>query len=216
LRLPSIFGNPNYYVTGSTTCGTSNTPTTACVAQAPGFAWNHGDVQPQITTIWLGVVGPGVDQAGHDDTTWSDHTDIRPTMLTLLGLTDDYQQEGRALTEKFTGWARPSAVKKGSDFVKLAQALKQINAPVGPLALATLHASTVAMESNAVGDATYTNIKSQLDSYRTQRDALAAQILSVLEGAEYSGTPIPKDTEQNLIQQAQDLLSSVETYAGSF
>jgi hypothetical protein len=131
-------------------------------------------------------------------------------------LTDDYQHEGRALAEEFTGWARPSAVKKGGDFVKLAQALKQINAPVGPLALATLHASTVAMESNAVGDATYTNIKSQLDSYRIQRDALAAQILSVLEGAEYSGTPIPKDTEQNLIQQAQDLLSSVEIYAGSF
>jgi hypothetical protein len=64
-RSPSftIFGNPDYYATGSTTCGTSLTPAIDCVAQAPGFAWNHGDVQPQITTIWLGMAGPGVDQA---------------------------------------------------------------------------------------------------------------------------------------------------------
>jgi hypothetical protein len=40
--------------------------------------------------------------------------------------------------------------------------------------------------------------------------------LSVLEGAEYSGTPIPDATANNMIQQAQSLLSSLETYAGSF
>ncbi len=47
-----------------------------------------------------------------------------------------------------------------------------------------------------------------------QRDTLAAQILAALEAAEYSGTPIPGATANNLIQQAQALLSSVETYAG--
>jgi hypothetical protein len=218
LRSPSftIFGNPDYYATGSTTCGTSLSPATACVSQAPGFAWNHGDVQPQITTIWLGMAGPGVDQFGVDNTTWSDHTDTRPTMITLLGLKDDYQHEGRALVEKLTGWAQPSAVKQSANFVALTQALKQINAPVGPLGLASLHASTVALESDDINDATYTSIENQLDSYRAQRDALAAQILSVLEEAEFNGTPIPDATANNLIQQAQSLLSSVETYAGSF
>jgi hypothetical protein len=217
-RNPSftIFANPDYFVTGSTACGTSPTPATACVTQTPGFAWNHGDVQPQITTIWLGMAGPGIDQAGLDSTTWSDHTDIRPTTLTLVGLKDDYQQEGRALVEKFTGWAQPSAVKKSTNFVALAQAFKQINAPVGRLGLASLHASTVAMESGDINnDGTYTSIETQLDSYRVQRDALEAQILSVLEGAQYSGTPIPDATANDLIQQAQSLLSSVETYAGS-
>jgi hypothetical protein len=215
LRTPSftMFANPDYFVTGSTVCGTSLTPATSCVAQVPGFAWNHGDVQPQITTIWLGMAGPGVDQAGLDSTTWSDHTDIRPTTLALLGLKDDYQHEGRALVEKFTGWAQPSAVKKDGNFVALAQVLKQINAPVGPLGLASLHASTVALQSNEPSDTKYTNIENQLDSYRTQRDALAAQILAVLEAAEYSGTPIPSATANSLIQQAQALLSSVETYA---
>jgi hypothetical protein len=217
LRNPSfiIFGNPDYFVTGSTACGTSLNPATACVTQVPGFAWNHGDVQPQITTTWLGMAGPGVDQAGVDSTTWSDHTDIRPTMLTLVGLTDDYQHEGRALVEDLTGWAQPAPVKQSANFVSLAQALKQISAPVGPLGLASLHASTVALESNSTSDATYTSIENQLISYTSQRDALASQILSLLEAAEYSGTPIPTNTANTLIQQAHDLLSSVETYSSS-
>src|SRR6267154_5351629 len=216
LRTPSftIFANPDYFVTGSTACGTSATPATACVAQVPGFAWNHGDVQPQITTIWLGMAGPGVDQAGLDSTTWSDHTDIRSKTLTLLGLKDDYQHEGRAPVEKFTGWAQPSAVKKSANFVALAQVLKQINAPVGPLGLASLHASTVAMESGDTNnDSTFTSIEGQLDSFRVQRDGLVAQILPLLEAAEFDGTPIPDGTANSLIQQAQSLLSSVEAYA---
>jgi len=218
LRTPSftLFANPDYFVTGSTACGTSTTPATDCVKQAPGFAWNHGDVQPQITTIWLGMAGPGIDQAGLDSVTWSDHTDIRATTMTLVGLQDDYQLDGRALTEKFTGWAQPSAVKKSGNFVALAQVLKQINAPVGPFGLATLHASTVAMESgDANNDSTFTSIEGQLDSFRTQRDALVAQIVPLLEAAEFDGTPIPDGTANSLIQQAQSLLSSVEAYAGS-
>ncbi|HXH67944.1 MAG TPA: hypothetical protein VNI81_12145 [Candidatus Limnocylindrales bacterium] len=218
LRNPSftIFANPDYFITGSTACGTSTSPATDCVKQAPGFAWNHGDVQPQITTIWLGMAGPGIDQAGLDSVTFSDHTDIRATTLTLVGLQDDYQLDGRALTEKFTGWAQPSAVKKSGNFVALAQALKQINAPVGPLGLASLHASTVAMKSGDTNnDSTFTSIEGQLDSFRVQRDALVAQILPLLEAAEFDGTPIPTATAQSLIQQAQALLASVEAYAGS-
>jgi hypothetical protein len=216
LRTPSftIFGNPDYFITGSTACGTSATPATSCVAQVPGFAWNHGDEQKQITTTWLGMVGPGVVQDGVDSVTWSDHTDDRPTMLTLLGLKDDYQHEGRALTEKFTGWARPAAVKKGGTYLALAQVLKQIDAPLGPLGVATVHASTVAMESGDVNsDATYISIEGQLASFAAQRDALVAQIVPLLEAAEFNGTPIPEATASSLIQQAQTLLSNVEAYA---
>jgi len=160
------------------------------------------------------MVGPGVDQAGVDSVTWSDHTDVRPTMLTLLGLKDDYHHEGRALTEKFTGWARPAAVQKGGTFLALAQVLKQINAPLGPLGVASLHASTVAIESGDMNnDATYTSIEGQLASFAAQRDALVAQIVPLLEAAEFDGTPIPEATAQSLIQQAQSLRSSVEAYA---
>jgi hypothetical protein len=136
-------------------------------------------------------------------------------MLVLLGLKDDYQHEGRALTEKLDGWAQPSAVKKGGNFVALAQVFKQINAPVGPLGLASLHASTVGIESNDPGDATYSNVESQLASFTSQRDALAAQILALLEAAEFNNQPIPDQQAASLIQAAQSLLSNVQSFANS-
>jgi hypothetical protein len=205
----TLFADPNYFLfAGARNC---NSP---CVTEQPGFAWNHGDYQSDIATTWLGIVGPGVDQTGVDSITWSDHTDIRPTMLVLLGLKDDYSHSGRALTEKFVGWAQPAAVKKDGNFVALAQALKQIDAPVGPLGLASLHASTVALESgDSNSDATYTSIESRLASYTAQRDALVAQILPLLEAAEFDGTPIPDAAAQSLVQQALALLSSVQTYS---
>jgi hypothetical protein len=209
-----MFANPDYFITGSTACGTSTTPQTSCVTQQAGFAWNHGDVQPQITTTWLGIVGPGIDDEGVDSRTFSDHTDVRPTMLTLLGLKDDYTHDGRALVEKFDGFAGPFAVKRSDNFVALARALKQITAPVGPLALASLHASTVAMESgNAQDDSTYTSIENQLVSFTAQRDALVAQITPLLEAAEMDGTPIPEEVANSLIHQAAALLANVQAFA---
>jgi hypothetical protein len=136
-------------------------------------------------------------------------------LLTLVGLKDDYQHEGRALVEHLKGWAQPSAVKKSDNFVALAKVLKQINAPVGPLGLASLQASTVAMESgSAADDSTYASIENQLASYTAQRNALVAQIVPLLEAAEFNGTPISDGTAANLIQQGQKLLSSVQSYAG--
>ena len=217
LRTPSftIFANPDYFVTGSTACGTSATPATACVAQVPGFAWNHGDEQKQITTTWLGLVGPGVEQKGVDSVTWSDHTDDRPTMLTLLGLTDDYQHEGRALVEDFKGWAQPHAVRESETFIRLARALKKIDAPLGPLGVASVHASTVALESNDAGDARFTSIENQLASFAAQRDALVAKIISLLEEAQFDNKRIPEEKAERLIEEAHDLLSSVQSYSGS-
>ena len=52
------------------------------------FAWNHGGIQPEIATTWVGMVGPGVEKK-QPGQVWTDHTDIRPTMLALLGLKDD-------------------------------------------------------------------------------------------------------------------------------
>jgi hypothetical protein len=218
LRTPSftMFANDDYFVTGSSACGTSTTPATSCVTQVPGFAWNHGDVQPQITTTWLGMVGPGIVPAGVDHWTWSDHTDVRPTTLTLVGLKDDYSHEGRALVEEFKGWAQPASVKHGGSFVPLAQALKQITAPVGPLGLASLHASTVAMEGgNSTDDSAYTGIENHLSSFTAERDALVAQMQPLLEAAEHDGTPIPDLKAAILILQAEDLLWRVQIYSSS-
>jgi hypothetical protein len=200
----TMFADPNYFLfAGAPNC------TLQCVTQLPGFAWNHGDVQPEITTTWLGMVGPGVAQGGIDSTTWSDHTDIRPTMMTLLGLKDDYSHDGRALVEDLNGYAKPAAVKQSGKFVALSQIYKQLDACVGQFGLKTLSISTRALESNDSGDSTYTNLENQLLSFDNQRDALAAQMIALLEGAEFNGQPFSNDQAKSLIAQGQALLDQV-------
>jgi hypothetical protein len=206
----TMFADPNYFLfAGAPNC------TSPCVTQQPGFAWNHGDVQADITTTWLGMVGPGVDQTGIDSTTWSDHTDIRPTMLMLLGLKDDYGHDGRVLLEDLTGWAIPAAAKKGGSFVPLAQMYKRINATVAELGLASLKVSTKALESgSATDDSTYTDLENQLSSLTSERDALASQMIALLEGAEFNGQPINGSQAQQLIAQGQALLDQINALAG--
>jgi hypothetical protein len=205
----AMFADPNYFLfAGAPNC---NSP---CVTEPPGFAWNHGDVQPDITTTWLGMVGPGVDQTGIDSRTWSDHTDIRPTMLMLLGLKDDYQHEGPALTEDLAGWARPAATKKGGSFIPLAQMYKRINAPVGELGLASLTVSTRALKSgNATDDSTYTHLEDKLLSITSERNALASQMIALLEGAEFNGQAISRLQALRLIVQGQALIHQVNVLA---
>jgi hypothetical protein len=199
----TMFADPNYFLfAGAPNC------TSPCVTQQPGFAWNHGDVNPDINTTWLGMVGPGVANLGIDSSTWSDHTDIRPTMLMLLGLKDDYAHDGRALTEDLNGWAIPAAAKKNGGYAKLAPVYKQIQAILGQFGLDTLAASTKALESgNATDDSTYANLENELSSLGNQRDALASQMINLLEGAEFNNQPITQQQAQPLITQAQTLLN---------
>ncbi len=204
----TLFADPNYFLFAA--APNCNSP---CVTEQPGFAWNHGDVQPEITTTWLGMVGPGVDQAGIDSTTWSDHTDIRPTLMLLLGLQDDYSHDGRALTEVFSGWARPAATKKSGAYIKVAQAYKQIDAAVGQFGLATLSASTRALESNSSGDATYADLENQLATLTSDRNALATTMIGLLEGAEFGGQPISEHQAQSLVSEAQVLIAEANALA---
>lgn len=203
----TMFADPNYFLfAGAPNCSS------ACATINPAFAWNHGDVQPDITTTWLGMVGPGVDQTGIDSATWSDHTDIRPTILTLVGLKDDYGHDGRVLVEDLTGYAQPSAVKQSDSFVALAQIYKQLDACVGQFGLATLNVSTRALESgSASDDSTYINLETQLASFGSQRDGLAAQMIALLEGAEFNGQPFSDAQAQSLISQGQALLNQVNS-----
>lgn len=206
LRTPTftMFGNPDYFfVTGAPNCNSS------CVNEEPGFAWNHGDVQPEITTTWLGMVGPGIERKGLDSSTWSDHTDIRPTMMVLLGLKDDYTHDGRALVEDFKFVAIPKTAQ-GATFRDLADVYKQIDAPIGKLSLDSLKISTRAMESNSTGDATYNNLENRLDAFTTERDVLQSKIIGMLEGAEFNGLGINQQQAQTLIGQAHDLLYQVK------
>ena len=50
-----------------------------------GFAWNHGDIQPEIARTFIGIVGPGVKNLGvtMPQDFFTDHVDLRPTMMSL-------------------------------------------------------------------------------------------------------------------------------------
>jgi hypothetical protein len=157
------------------------------------------------------MVGPGVKNSGVSDEIWSDHTDIRPTMLLLTGLTDDYQHEGRALVETLDSASLPNAVGgSGQAFTDVARALKQIDAPVGPLGLASLKISTRALAGD---DETYSALESKLTDFTTTRDSLVGQMLNLLEGAEFGGTFISSAAAHSLVQQANSLLGSVTELA---
>jgi len=89
-RTPTLtmFAHPDYFFfAGAPNC---NSPCVTVPTTPPTstFAWNHGGIQEEIAQTWLGVVGPGVRKLGQDNDTWLDHTDVRPTMLSLLGLQD--------------------------------------------------------------------------------------------------------------------------------
>jgi hypothetical protein len=209
-RTPSfvLFGDSNYFFfAGAQNC------TSPCVTENPGFAWNHGDVQKDIVTTWLGLVGPGVQSKGVDADTWSDHTDIRPTMLLLAGLKDDYIHDGRALVEDLNRDVLPPSLCNESVFIKLAAAYKQINAPVGQLGLDSLTVSTRAIESNDPRDQTYNSLEKQLTQITSQRNALANHMKRLLEDAEFRGQTLDDTTVNQLVDQANALLTQVSQLA---
>ena len=119
----ALFAKPDYFLSpGAANCST------ACVSVNSGFAYNHGDVAAEINTNYLGLAGPGVKHLGLDGQapstgpnsagpnsgqvvvpnsgttgTWVDETDIRPTLIYLTGLKDDYENDGRVISEVLAG-----------------------------------------------------------------------------------------------------------------
>ena len=214
LRVPNfiLFANPDFFLEGSLTgivlpC-TPAVDAASCFAEEPGFAWNHGDFQNQITQTWLGLVGPGVRKQGEIGT-FTDHTDIRPTILSLVGLKDDYGHDGRVLAEAIHDHSLPSSLREHKDtFEKLANAYKQINAPRGVLGASTLPGiSTKALSSN---DIVYDELEAKIVSLTQQRNEIAGQMIAVLEAAAFDNQPIDEEAAQKLIDQAGDLLQDAK------
>jgi hypothetical protein len=217
-RTPTFteFADPNYFLsTGAASCDPTDAGATPCTKSEGhgGFAWNHGDVTPDIVTTWLGMVGPGVRIAGVNGSVWTDHADIRPTLMALTGLKDDYTHDGRVITEIMS--PPPKALRPHlGTLMRLGQIYKEINAPVGPLSLASLKiAYDAAASGSATDDSTYTSLDQQLAQITATRDSLAGQMRSMLEGAAFNGQMIDEQQAQSLIAQGQALLSQVQTLA---
>src|SRR5436190_3433772 len=150
LRTPSftLFGNADYFFQSS--CAAGSDPNQAgCPIVGPRFAWNHGDDNPEIARTWAGIVGPGIRTLGQTGTVWTDHTDLRPTMLSLLGLTDDYRDDGNLVAQVVDDSALPPAVlAHRSAYEQLQSRLKQLNAPFGQFG----HDAEVVSTTAVVGD----------------------------------------------------------------
>ena len=138
---------------------------------------------------------------------FSDHTDIRPTMMSLAGLTDDYAHDGRVLIEIMTDGAVPSTLQQHrATFARLASTYKAINAPLGTLGMKTLQSATAAIQGN---DATYIAFLAQLKALTGQRNTIAGHMIQMIEGAEYAGLPFNDIAAQVHITLGQNLLGAV-------
>ena len=174
----------------------------------PLFARNHGDISAEIAQTWVGFVGPGVGNQGIEDKLWSDHTDVRPTMLTLLGLRDDYVHDGRVLMEILETQAVPGAMlQHRSTLLKLAAIYKQINAPFGQLGMQSLAVSTAAIKSGSPRGRRHVCPAFRPDpGVDESREGLVIQMKAMLNGAAFGGQVIDEGHAKDLIAAAEKLL----------
>jgi arylsulfatase A-like enzyme len=205
----TMFGNDNYFFfTGK---GGACVNQSDCVSEETGFAWNHGDFQRDITRTWAGMAGPGVRQLGRHDNVFSDHTDVRPTMIALLGLKDDYVHDGRVLAEWVEQRALPSGIRQRQEnFVELAEIYKQLNAPLGDLGMASLVYANRSITGN---DKVYARYLDKIGDITDGRTKLANDIKAVLDAAAFHNQPVDEGSEDDLGSRARALIDRVKELA---
>jgi hypothetical protein len=205
-----MFGDADYYHRNAgrpTDC--ARPP--ACVQQNSQFAWNHGGIQPPVVASWFGLVGPGVKKLGVTHDVFSDHADIRPTTMALLGLKDSYVHDGRVLVEFLDDRVLAGFAVQRQSFVRLAQAYKQLNAPAGQLGRNSLTLATQAIKG---GDVSYADYLSKVERIAEYRDALARDIKLQLSGPVFAGRPLNAQNAEVLGARASGLIDDVEELAG--
>jgi hypothetical protein len=221
-RTPTLtmFALPDYFLFASSAPCDEGDSTPPCITvpttpPTSTFAWNHGGIQPEIATTWLGMVGPGVRHSHNDASVWADHTDTRPTMLALVGLQDQYVHDGRVLIGQLDGDVLPHALREHRRTVRrLGAVYKQLNAPFGQFAMSTLQASTRAIKGGSPSDdSRYTWIEDQIATLTTARGTLATQIRDALDATAFHQTPINESQARAWIAQAQALIVQAEALA---
>jgi hypothetical protein len=217
LRTPSFtpFAQEDYYVTSYNPTATPPACTgdfSDCVYESPGYAWNHGGFQSTIATTWLGLVGPGVKVAGMDTTTWTDHVDIRPTILSLAHLSDDYVHDGRIISEQLESSVLPINIETNvAAYQELGAVYKQLNAPFGSVGVDSLvYATPNVTTTDATAHQTYLNT---IQSFTAARNALASTIRAYLDAAAFSGGPFDAKTAAGYSRQAKQLIGQMHKLA---
>jgi hypothetical protein len=215
----TLFADPDwfFFATGGGNCATPADCASIPPRTSQSFAWNHGDLQQEIATTWAGYVGPGVSRQGDVGSVWTDHTDLRPTMLTLLGLKDGYQTDGRAVTQILNENAVPVSLRvHHPSLQKLGSTYKQLMASFGEFSMNTLTASTNALGSGTTADdSKYNLIESQIQALTDQRNALAAQIRTGLNDAQFNDVELSENQIKGWTSSAQDIIDASAALAAS-
>jgi hypothetical protein len=226
LRFPTytLFPKPDYFFSASGSNVSINN----------NFAYDHGYYSPNIDVTWVGFAGKGVEVGGVDGPqpdqgnqpsdpesthtvpqasqvgTWVEETDIRPTMLYLLGLRDDYRSDGHVITQAVQHITRALAAT-----AQLAAGYDQIESSVGQFGTDTLIADTKALASGSSSDdSAYQAEQSTLRNLADDRDEAVARIKKVLNGAAgnegWHHGEVRHDLSlvQNLLQRADALAGS--------
>jgi len=142
--------------------------------------------------------------------TWVEETDIRPTMLYLLRLKDDYESDGHVISQ-----ALASTPRSLSSTDALAAAYDQIESSVGRFATDTLIADTKALASgSSSSDAAYTREQRELRVLSSSRDLLATRIKKELSDAAQGQEPNRLEVVAELVL-VQTLLHSADAFAAS-
>jgi hypothetical protein len=213
LRTPTytLFPKPDYFFS---TSGPN-------VSINSSFAYDHGYYSPNIDVTWAAMTGPGVARRGvdgpepaagnqaHDPEsnhtvpqasrvgTWVEEADLRPTMLYLTGLRDDYQSDGHVISQALSrvpfSLAATQLLAKGYD---------QINSSVGAFATDTLIADTKALASgSASDDSAYSAEQRSLQRLADARDRVATRIKETLADAAAGHTPGLGEILRGLFQE---------------
>jgi hypothetical protein len=123
-----------------------------------------------------------------------------------------FRSSSRHLDETLRENAMPKSLSEGDAFTKLAQAYKQINAPLGDLGMDALTISTAALAGD---NQTYTALENQITAIAAERNAIAAQMIRLLNDAEFNGKRISDDSAERLVDQAKRLLEQVRRLRGN-
>ncbi len=226
LRTPTytIFPKPDYFFS---TSGPN-------VSVLSTFAYDHGYYSPNIDVTWVGIAGKGVKVGGVDGPspaqgnqpsdpesthtvpqasqvgTWVEETDIRPTMLYLAGLKDDYESDGHVITQALA--SVPPALAATA---QLAAGYDQIESSVGQFGTDTLIADTKALASGSSSDdSAYATEQSTLETLATDRGSAVAKIKKVLNDAAAGHAPSHGQVTSGLAN-VKELLRRADQLAGS-
>jgi predicted transcriptional regulator len=208
--------------------------TGAPVSFNSNFAYDHGYYSPNIDITWVGMAGPGVahnevdgpqpidGNQAHDPEatntvpeastvgTWVEEASIRPTMLYLLGLSDDYLNDGHVITQALSGVPASLAA-----IAELAKGYDQINSSVGQFATDTLIADSKALASgSASDDSAYAAEQEALQELADDRDQAAAKIKQTLADAA-AGKKVTNGEVQSGLAHVKELLKRAQKLAGS-